>query len=101
MTHRKRDIIFIIECSNRPGDRTTGNQFLNKNHASTPTFRRESFDIKSKIHFLEIGMERHGKAANPGIQKQKSNHANKSSTLPIIQFGCHGDKRPKRRWIDL
>ena len=58
VTHRKGRVGLAVK---RPGDESDGapgNQLPHKNHTSSPAAPGSAPDVKSKVHFLEIGMHR-------------------------------------------
>ena len=56
--HRQCEIVFSVENARNRGDRATRNQLASEDNATPPGVRRFFADVKAKIHFLEIAMER-------------------------------------------
>ena len=70
VSHRQRDIRFTVKCAGDERDRTTRNDLTDKNNTAPPRVSRFFPNIEAQIHFLEIPMQRDGKAEQARVEKK-------------------------------
>jgi hypothetical protein len=84
--HRQRGIGLTIKRASHHRDRLPWNELADKSDSAPPVIDDFPAHIKTQIYLLEIAMQRNWQTENARVQEEKSNDAQKSSSLVKIKL---------------
>jgi hypothetical protein len=84
--HRHCHVGFAVKNACCHFHRPAGNDLTDECYSSPPALLRPTTYIETQIHFLEISMQGHRYAHQPGFKKKETDYAQKCFALVKVEF---------------
>src|SRR4029077_9208023 len=87
-------------CARDERDRAPRDKLADENHTAPPGIRRFSPYIETQIHFFKVAVQWDGDTEKTGVEKQKSDHAEKGLTIIEVDLCATRNQRREQARID-
>jgi hypothetical protein len=98
--HWAGGIWFAVNDSREERNRPTRHEFLHEDDAAPPSLGRAVPDIKPQVDLFKIAMERKRNSENPGLEKEKPDHADIGNGAERIDLQAVRKERREQLRLD-